>query len=241
MMDDSGRERAYVSASGTDPICRRQAWLQDRVPYYVNPTYTYPSARGTMTHAWLQGWPQPGCFYEERFELWFDEFDVPFTGQLDKVDLNGIVATGRVKIEDLKSKEDPKIPKNGALQENIWQLNCYRVLLKYGSPQNQIDCDMHGVRLPGGTVLKPGVPSGLIADDLILHYFSMSRPQTWKADLISDDEVLWRIRETMAWKLATERPPVPKSMDPLNGKFCTLWCPVRSACIQGMMEEGGDD
>ena len=241
MMDDAGRATAYVSASGTDPLCARQDWLLDRESYYVNPERSYHAARGTMAHVWGQMIPRPGAVYEQRFEIPIEGFDVPFTGQLDTLILTGIGEDGTIyaTIEDLKSKTDKKLPIHQANQNNTIQLNCYRYLVKYCWPQQPIATDRFGNPLLGNITLTPGTPAGIDVTKMTLNYFSMEKWVSFPAPIMSDDEVLRVIRKTMESRLSETAPAVPEGLDPHRSTFCKNWCPVRSACFMHQADEEG--
>lgn len=237
IMDSSGRQTAYVSASGTDPVCPRQDWLLERDDYIVNPSQAYHAARGTMAHTWMQSWPQPGAIYEQRYQVMIDGFDIPFTGQLDK---HWEHLEGEWTIEDGKSKKDDKLPDKGALKSNVIQLNCYRYLLKYGSPQKPITFDSYGMLLPHGRQFLPGTPANINVTKLVLYYFSMSRPQAWEAPIMSDDEVHDIIVKTMTNRTSEIILPVPVGMtpwEPSETGFCQNWCPVRQNCLASLLDE----
>ena len=249
MMDSSGRSTAYVSASGTAPVCARQDWLLEREDYHLDPAQGYMAARGTMSHNWLQSTPQPGAIYEQRFQIDVPGFPVPFTGQLDKFWAwsnweSEFYYDWEWEIDDLKSKQDSKLPENEALRANIVQLNCYRYLLKYGSPQKRIDQDAFGT--PLGYALVPGVPSNINVTRMKLSYFSMSRPKEIECPILPESEVEAIIRQTMTDRLSHTIIPL-KNLDPrkifrdketgLAKGFCHNWCPVRGACVRALLDE----
>lgn len=255
MMDGSGRATAYVSASGTDPLCARQEWLMEREPYWTEPGRGFAAARGTMGHTWMQSWPQPGAIYEQRFQTDIPGYAIPFTGQLDKLwphlipDVND-PTTWEWTIEDGKSKEDDKIPEKDAKRSNIYQLNSYHLLVWEGSPQQEISTDAYGDPLPGGLVLWPGVPARLRVTRLLLYYFSMSRPKQMEAPIFPEARTKQIILDTMKRRTSPTILPVTRDLDPrrvfrdketgaIKG-YCHNWCPVKGACVAALLDEDDD-
>jgi hypothetical protein len=227
MMDGSGRASAHISATMLTATCPRQLRLLQDEEWYENPETGFPKFRGTMGHAMVERYPQPGCIYEQRFEAPLTLSNgsvVKITGQLDKLD----PVYGH--IEDGKTKDDAKINRLKEPEDaHIWQLNIYRWLVYYGSPQIAITQDSFGT--PLATALVPGTPSQITVRSLRLVYWSMKKPVMLVPPLIDLDDIEEFIRARADTISNPTLPAIPDELDPLKSKLCLDWCPVRSACL----------
>lgn len=226
MLDTRGRETAHISATMLGG-CRRQARLQAEVEYYAHPAKLFAAMRGTIGHQAMEAHPEPGCLYENRFEVLVPGFDIPLTGQIDKVDIV------KKKISDFKTKDRlPETPDD----KHVMQLNVYRYLVKHGWPQKPFSATFSN----GDTWDFPlNTAAEIEIDQLELIYWSMSGVRTFSTDsgadalpLYSDEAVLQHIVDGMRELTAARLPDIPSDRNPFSNKLCTDWCPVRNNCIE---------
>ena len=226
MLDTSGRSTAHISATMLGG-CRRQVRLQAEENYYGHPARLFAAFRGTLSHQVMESNPEPGCLYENRFEVLIPGFNTPLTGQVDKINVI------RKKITDFKSKDRlPDYPDD----KHIMQLNVYRYLVMHGWPQVPFTATF-----PNGDVwdFPLNAPAEIEIDQLELVYFSMSGVRTFSLDsgtdplpIYSDDAVLSYIVEGMRELADPRLPEIPSDRNPFGNKLCTDWCPVRDICIE---------
>ena len=163
IMDSSGRSTAHTSATMLTNSCHRRVWLEQREDYYVDPKVMYPAYRGTMGHIMTEMYPQPGCFYEQRFEtiITIDKKKIRITGALDKLNID------EHYIHDFKTKADAKLSRLKVAEEShTMQLNIYRWLVFNGWPQKRM--------IHKGLTYRKNVPSKIRVDSLKLFYQSMN-------------------------------------------------------------------
>lgn len=226
MLDTKGRETAHISATMLGG-CRRQIRLQANEDYYWHPSKLFASFRGTLSHQLMESHPEPGCLYENRFEVNIPGFDEPLTGQIDKVNIL------TEKITDFKSKDRlPEAPDD----KHIMQLNIYRYLVMHGWPQNPFTASF-----PNGDVwdFPYKVPAEIQVKQLELVYFSMSGVRTFSLDsgtdplpIYPEQTVYDYIVEGMRELADPRLPEIPSDRNPFGNKLCTEWCPVRDTCIE---------
>lgn len=234
MMNDKGRETAHISATMVASVCARQNWLARREPYYVNPDRMYAALRGSLGHAMLEQFPEPGAIVEQRWEMHIPGLATPVTGQIDKLSLTGNkIIDFKTKAED---KNEPKSPQSG----HVTQLNIYRYLVKHGWPQQEITHDAVGT--PLDRVFSPGEPAGLEITELELVYWTFGWVKRLPVKLLPDEQVREIIIKGATQHIDSGIPPIPKTMDPMGLKgtpstFCTIWCPLRDACLTYALDE----
>ena len=110
--------------------CFRQLWFERKRDLFLNPAELWFAARGHIIHKILEvgilGQPDKDRFLTEtRFFL----DDLNISGQLDLIDKQDRI------LYDFKTIGDRglnMIPRYGAKEDHIWQINCYRYLWKYG-------------------------------------------------------------------------------------------------------------
>lgn len=217
--DDDRRATAHFSTTMLSTPCPRQTWLLDRVDYHVHPMRMFPAFRGTMGHLVTEQYPEPGYVYEQRFELPVDMGDqsVMFTGQIDAFN------TQKRRIRDFKTKDSlPDMVK----EAYIWQLNCYRYLLYYGSPQKPFEDPNTG------QWYVPGIPAKIEIDTVQLHMWNMSTVKRYPTITFDLDVVRDYITSQLASLMMTELPLIPKRLNPIYAPFCRDWCPVRDQCLE---------
>jgi hypothetical protein len=223
MIEGSNRETAHISATMIGG-CRRKTRLQMDNEWIGNPDQMFPGWRGTVAHLAMEEWPDPDCVYERRFEIRFPEYPVPFTGQVDKLDII------RRTITDFKTKKDKSIPRTPEY-EHVYQLNCYRYLVKHGWPQRSFGFDPKSTAGTGPVRrFMHGTPAGIEVETLQLVYFSMEKVQIFHAELIPDEEIEDYIRSGLAEITAAEVPAIPEDLNPYSHRLCTDWCPVNALC-----------
>lgn len=232
MMDDSGRERAHVSATMLGGVCPRQTWLQANEPWHVHPDRAYAALRGTLGHLVMERNPEPGSIGEQRFEAEVEGYLV--TGQIDKIHL------GRRTITDFKTKAETKSPPSKPQEDHVWQLNVYRWLVRHGWPQAVLTKDSTGARLPKKYAV--GKPAGIEIDRLELVYWTLGWVKRLDVPVLDDDEVYRYIVQGLARQVDDLPPPVPEGLDPAGmrgavSKFCHDWCPVRHACLDRLADD----
>lgn len=220
MLDSSGRASAHVSATQLVG-CRRKTVLEAKHDYYADPLKLFPAWRGTMGHAAAERYPEPGCIYEQRFELRIPGHTRPFTGQIDKIDV------ARKQITDFKTKE--KLPDGPALS-HVHQLNIYRYLVMHGWPQQPFEGVYGGERW----VFPKNVPAEIEIDKLVLVYWSMSGVVEYECPVWEYDFTFEFIKNAYEEIVSDELPPVPPDLDPFNGPLCTKWCPVNHQCVEAI-------
>lgn len=232
MMDDSGRERAHISATMLGGVCRRQTWLQARHDWHANPDRSYAALRGTLGHLVMERNPEPGAVCEQRFEIVLD--GVTVTGQIDKIHLD------RRTITDFKTKAETKTPPKQPQDDHVMQLNVYRYLVMHGWPQRVLAKDSAGHKLAKRYAV--GKPAGIAIDRLELVYWTLGWVKRLDVPLLDDETVLRYMLDGALTQASDTCPAVPDDLDPagLAGRasvFCTEWCPVRYECLDRMMYE----
>jgi hypothetical protein len=226
MLDDTGRERAHISVTMLGG-CRRQTWLKRREDWRVYLRQVYPAFRGTLAHALMEMYPDKGAILERRFEL---PIQLPggstfLTGKPDKVSLR------HRKIVDFKSKADSKIPIEPD-PDHVWQVNCYRYLVKHGYPQRGL------VLRNGDRVIREypeGQPAGIEIDKLEIVYFSMSSVRILPVVTLPEKEVEAYIYKGVQEVIQEKTPTIPEDLNPTRHPLCTTWCPVNEFCVKRML------
>jgi hypothetical protein len=226
MLDDTGRETAGISATMLDG-CRRSTRLKIEEDYYQSLATMYPGFRGTITHTVFENHPEPGYFYERRFEAYVPGTTQTITGKPDKV---GIIQR---RLFDFKSKSEGKLPSEPD-EKHIRQLSVYRWLLYHGSPQEPFRMRANGVVRE----FVPGTPARIEIEEAFLTYLSMAQLRTYKAPLLPYSEVERWLVEGVRELRDEALPVVPDGYSPYGpNKLCLDWCPLRKAC-QERMERG---
>lgn len=220
MFDGSGRVSAHVSATQLCG-CRRKVVLEAAHDYYADPLKLFPAWRGTMGHAAAERYPEPGCIYEQRFELAIPGHKKPFTGQIDKIDV------ARKQITDFKTKD--KLP-DGPDIRHVWQLNVYRHLVMHGWPQQAFEGIYGGERW----IFPVGVPAEIEIDTLVLVYWSMKGVVQYECPVWTHDATWEFIKDGYEEIIDDELPPIPEGYDPFHGPLCTQWCPVNQHCVAAL-------
>lgn len=233
MMNTSGRARASISTTQLSS-CPRQIRLLAENDYYITAKTSFPSWRGTLGHFATEAEPEPGVIYEKRFEVRIPGIKPLFTGQIDCLDIQ------KRRIKDFKTRKDSGMP-DEPKPEHIMQLNCYRLLARFGWPQDAFE-----YTLPNGDEWEfpVGIAAAVEVDDLMLVYWSMSEVRTFSTErgnmvpILSDDEVWSYIKTRAAVLAAPELPDIPENWGPDSGNpICRNWCPVKSLCEQKMMND----
>lgn len=231
MMDDSGRERAHVSATMLGGVCPRQTWLQANRDWHANPDRTYAALRGTLGHLVMERNPEPGSVAEQRFEAEVEGYLV--TGQIDKIHL------GRRTITDFKTKAEDKKPPQRPQDDHVLQLNVYRWLVRHGWPQRVLAKDSTGAKLPRKFAV--GTPAGIEIERLELVYWTLGWVKRLDVPILDDETVYRHIVEGLARQVDDVPPPVPDGLDPTGRRgrvstFCADWCPVHHECLLSLIE-----
>jgi hypothetical protein len=246
-MTDDGSRRATAHWSVTMLNgCLRQTRLQQATDYFVHLDRVFPAYQGTIWHLLTEYSPVPGVIYEQRFEVPFELTDgrvIKLTGQLDAVD------PLRRRIYDLKRKTESKEETRNNKTRRVYkplpddvgedyfrQLNNYRYLVYFGSPQQLVDRDAFGNPLPGGMILYPGVPAQIEVDWLQLHMANSTEVQRYPCARCDFGATEAYLRSRLDVLLADELPPVPADLNPVSSKFCVEWCAplVREACLNDL-------
>lgn len=230
MMDGSGRETAHISATMLGG-CKRQTWLEAREKWWMNPDTSYPALRGTVGHAFIEKYPEPGAIAEVRFEAEIDGHKI--TGQIDKLH------PGSKKITDFKTKAEDKNPLAKPQSDHVLQLNVYRWLVKHGWPQQLVFADAQGNAIEP---LVPGTPANIEIAELELAYWTFGWSKLLQVPILSEDEVLTHITNGIKILQREEPPAIPPGLDPFKEKcvLCTVWCDVREACMRHELDDGLD-
>lgn len=240
MTDDSGRETAGVSSTMLAGPCPRQTWLKTRYPWYLDPNKGYKAYRGTMAHLMLEQYPEKGALYEHRFGLVLPN-GREVTGKIDKIH-----PLHRKKITDAKTKDEDKEPPTKPDPGYVWQLNVYKYLVRYGSPQQDITHD--GCGNPLEHPFYAGEPANIEIDELELNYWTMGWVKSINVPLKSDEQILEHMLKGTTVQVSEDIPPVPPMLDPIGrmdkkykpgvpSTFCSEWCPVRSKCLEFLINE----
>lgn len=224
--DRERRKTAGISVTMLGTACQRQIRLQETTDYHVRPIRMWPSIRGIVSHAVMENHAIPQCIYEHRFEMLVD---IPghgptiLTGQIDRI------WPARRGILDFKSKKAGKLPAHPP-KDYVMQLNCYRLLVKYGWPQIPFVHD--------GICYNPGLAAGIEIDTLELNMFTAADEVGLYPVRVLSEETVWAyIKEQMAVLLDPNLPAIPDRLDPHTSVFCRDWCPVRDVCIEQMYME----
>src|SRR5829696_5369185 len=143
-MTDGGARRATAHSSTTMLTGgMRQTKLGMQTDDHVEPNRVFPAFRGQWGHLVTRENPVPGTVYEIRVEppvALADGRTVAFTGQGDALDV--VLACSRdVETEGERTRDRPTgkrvyTPLPTAVDDDdVFQLNAYRLLVTFGSPQ----------------------------------------------------------------------------------------------------------
>ena len=242
-MTDGGTSRSTAFHSTTMLNgCMRQTRLGMSEDYHVELDRVFPAFRGQWGHLVTEHSPVPGTIYEIRFELDFQLADgriIKFTGQGDALDLV------RANYRDYKTKSESRFDRRANKRvykalptevgdDYLFQLNAYRLLFYYGSPQRVVDQDAFGDPLPGGVTYYPGVPAQIELESHELFAWSMSECKRYPCAQIDYRAMYDEILRRLEIICAVELPPVPGDLNPATSVFCIDWCPkeIRAACLE---------